>query len=281
MVAIRSWRFWVIVALALGTLACANRAERRERKEEAREERRERREAAREAARERAEQRRAEREARGEPAPMTARERREAAREERRRRAEARRAPAEQPAEEQPATAPVQTAAAPATLTPVSTASTPDAPSRVIFMRVSKQSSSTQALLFDVTEPGAPKLIGNVGPASKLSYSLKAGLYTFMALGDTAEFMQATILGGKTYYALVIPRGGATRFSVEPIRQNELGGKEFAGWDKGTKTMSGSAVSASYDAAAAAEKRGRYWQEWSKKSETQRAELTLNAEDGR
>ena len=271
MVAIRSWRFWVIVALALGTLACAGRAERRERKEEAREERRERAEARRAERQERLDQRRAS----GEPAPMSARERREAARRER---AEQRQAPREQP---QPEPA-VQTAAAPATLTPTSTAvAPPEAPSRVIFMRVSKQSSNTNALLFDVTEPGDPKLIGNVGPASKLSYSLKPGLYTFMVLGDTAEFMQATIIGGKTYYALVIPRGGATRFSVEPVRQSEVGGKEFAGWDRGTKMLSGAGVSAPYDAAAAADKRVRYWQEWSKKSETQRAELTLNAEDGR
>jgi len=268
MITIGSWRFWVIAALALGTLACANRAERRERKEEAREERRERAEARRAERQERLEQRRAS----GEP---TARERREAARRER---TEQRQAQREQP-QSMP---PVQQTAAPATLTPISTAvAPPEAPSRVIFMRVSKQSSSTNALLFDVSEPGDPKLIGNVGPASKLSYSLKPGLYTFMVLGDTAEFMQATIIGGKTYYALVIPRGGATRFSVEPIRQSEIGGKEFAGWDRGTKPISGSAASASYDAAAAAEKRVRYWQEWSKKSETQRAELTLNAEDGR
>ena len=274
MVNFTSWRFWVIVALALGTLACANRAERRERKEEAREERRVRREAARDAARERAEQRKAERETRGDPAPVSARERREAARQER---AERRQAPREQP-QAQPA--PVQQAAAPAKLTPTSTAvAPPEAPSRVVFMRVSKQSSATNALLFDVTEPGDPKLIGNVQPASKLTYALKPGLYTFMVLGDTAEFMQATIVGGKTYYALVIPRGGATRFSVEPIRQNEIGGKEFAGWDKGTKTTTG--ATAPYDKAAAAEKRVRHWQEWSKKSETQRAELTLNAEDGR
>src|SRR5262245_62167262 len=44
---VRSWKFWVIIALALTTLACAGR---RERREQAREDRRE-----------RAEQRRAER----------------------------------------------------------------------------------------------------------------------------------------------------------------------------------------------------------------------------
>ena len=273
MIAIGSWRYWVIAALALTTLACAGR---RERREEAREERRERAEQRRAERLERTEQRRAS----GEPAPMSARERREAQRRERAEQRQAARAQPQPQSEPQPQAEPQPQPQAAVQRTSVSVAP-PEAPSRVIFMRVSKQSSSTNALLFDVSEAGDPKLIGNVGPASKLSYSLQPGLYTFMVLGDTAEFMQATIVGGKTYYALVIPRGGATRFSVEPIRHSEIGGKEFAGWDRGTKPMGGSAASASYDAAAAAEKRVRYWQEWSKKSETQRAELTLNAEDGR
>ena len=146
-------------------------------------------------------------------------------------------------------------------------------------MRVSKQSSSTNAVLFDVTEPGAPKYIGTVNSASKLSYSLNPGLYTFMAVGETAEFMQATVVGGKTYYALVIPRANATRFALEPVRQHEIGGKEFMSWDRSTK-MAGASPQPQ-NASDAAEKRQRYWPEWSRKPESQRAEVTLNAEDGK
>jgi hypothetical protein len=152
--------------------------------------------------------------------------------------------------------------------------------SKVVFMRVSKQSSGSDAALYDVTEPGEPKYIGTVGAASKYTSSFKPGLYTFMVVGETAEFMQASLLGGKTYYALIIPKSGAKRFAIEPVRQHELGGKEFAGWDRGTKTTNGGTPSLS--AAEASEKRVKYWQsEWMKKSESQRAELTLNAEDGR
>jgi len=250
MTAIRSWRFWVIVLLALTTLACAGRAERRERREQAREDRRE-----------RMEQRRAERA-----------ERSRAQRE-------------QQPRETVAEPAPQQRQTAAASFTPVAapvaaTAMAADASSKVVFMRVSKQSSSVNALLFDVTEPGAPKYIGAINSASKLSYSLSPGLYTFMAVGETAEFMQATVVGGKTYYALVIPRANATRFALEPVRQHEIGGKEFTSWDRGTK-MAGNDSPQSYNAADAAEKRQRYWPEWSKKPESQRAELTLNAEDGK
>jgi hypothetical protein len=101
-----------------------------------------------------------------------------------------------------------------------------------------------------------------------------------MAVGDTAEFMQATVSAGKTYYVLVVPRSGAKRFTIEPIRQHELGGKEFAGWDRATRLMSDGTRQA-YNAAEVAEKRERHWQEWSRKPDAQRAELTLNAEDGK
>jgi len=120
-----------------------------------------------------------------------------------------------------------------------------------------------------------------VNSASKLSYSLMPGLYTFMVVGETAEFMQATVNGGKTYYALVIPKSGATRFAVEPVRRQEIGGKEFQSWDRGTKQMPAAAQPRAYNASDVAEKRVRHWQDWSKKTEAQRAELTINAEDGR
>lgn len=238
---VRSWRFWVIVVLALTTLACAGR---RERREQAREERRE-----------RLEQRRAER--------QEMYERRRAEREQRR--------------QEEPR----QTAAA--SFAPVAaapSAAAADTPSKIVFMRVSKLNTGVNAALFDVTEPGDPKYIGTIDTASKLSYPLTPGLYTFMAVGETAEFMQATVIAGRTYYALVIPRSGAKRFTVEPVRQNEIGGREFAGWDRGTRPMS-DATKQAYNAAEVAAKRQRYWQEWSRKPESQRAELTLNAEDGR
>jgi len=244
MVLVGSWRFWVIVALALATLACAGRRERREAQ-------REKREAAREERR--AQQQRAQ-QPRETPQP----------------RAEE---PAAPPAERPGLTPTVAVAAAPAAMAA-------DGSAKVIFLRPSKQTSSVDAMLFDVTEPGEPKFIGSINASSKFTYSLNPGLYTFMAVGETAEFMQATIVGGKTYYALVIPKAGATRFGVEPVRQHEIGGKDFQSWDRATKPMAGGAKT--YDASAVADKRVRHWQaDWMRKSDAQRAELTQNAEDGR
>lgn len=259
MVNFGSWKFWVIVALALGTLACAGR---RERREQAREDRRERAEERRERAAENRSQRAEQRRAQRETQPQQA---------------------AEQPAERAapaPTPAPRPAPAVVAVSAPQAAAVMAADASKVVFMRVSKQSGGSDAALFDVTEPGEPKYIGTVGAASKLTSSFKPGLYTFMVVGETAEFMQASLLGGKTYYALIIPKSGAKRFALEPVRQHELAGKEFATWDRGTKTTNGGAQTLS--AAEASDKRVRHWQsDWMKKSESQRAELTLNAEDGR
>jgi len=174
---IGSWRFWLIIFLAIALAACAGR---RERREEAKQERLERREQA-----------RAEREGRATPAaPATA-----------------------------PATAPAAPGAAPAPAT------MGDASAKVVFMRVGKMGGAISASVFDVTEPGEPKFIGIVRQSSKVAYPVKPGLYTFMVISEAADFMQAAVLGGKTYYALVTPRMGVwkARFSFQPVRGEELG----------------------------------------------------------
>jgi hypothetical protein len=245
---VRSWQFWVIVALALTTLACAGRAERRERKEEARELRRE-----------RAEQKKQQRAARNEP-----------------RRSE--------PAEAQAA---AQAATPAATLTPVSTApAAAAAEAKLIFMRATSSGGNAAASIFDVTDSGEPKFIGIVRPFNKLVYPMKQGQYTFMVVSEAADFMQATVIGGKTYYALITPRTDSqkARFSFKPVRGDELDGSQFAGWDRTTRMVANTPTTLAWareNAANVADKRDRWWPEWSSKSEAQRAPQTLNAEDGR
>ncbi len=235
MTKIGSWRFWVIIFLAIATAACAGR---RERREEARQERLERREQA-----------RAER---AQPAVPAA----------------------------APATAPAAPGAAPAPAT------AGDASAKVVFMRVGKAGGVISASVFDVTEPGEPKFIGIVRGSSKVAYPVKPGLYTFMVISEAADFMQAAVVGGKTYYALVTPRMGVwkARFSFKPVRGEEIGTKKFAGWDRGTRLVTNTPDSLAWaknNAADIADKRARYWPEWSGKSETDRAAQTLNADDGR
>ncbi len=142
------------------------------------------------------------------------------------------------------------------------------------------------ASVFDVTEPGEPKFINHVQQGYKVIYPVKPGLYTFMVVSEAADFMQVTVLPGKTYYALVTPRFGVVliRFSFRPIRANELDGKEFTDLEKKTRITRVTSTSlewAKQNAPDIASKRNSYWADWTSKSAAERAEQTLNAEDGR
>lgn len=246
MTTLGSWRFWVVIALALTTLACAGR---RERREEARQDRLERREAARTERGQRTEQRRAEREGRSsDEAKVT------------------QAAPALKPTSAAPAAAVVE--------------------SSLVFMRATSYGGNVAASVFDVTEPGEAKFIGIVRPWNKLVYPVKPGIRTFMVISEAADFMQADVAGGKTYYALITPRMGAwkARFSFKPVRAGELDGSQFQTWERQTRLVKNTPSSLAWareNAASVADKRDRYWPEWNSKSEAQKDSQTLRAEDGR
>jgi hypothetical protein len=157
--------------------------------------------------------------------------------------------------------------------------------SMVVFMRSSFVGGAISASVFDVSGPDS-KFIGIVNNGTKIGYPLAPGKYTFMVVSESADFMQATVLPGKTYYAMVTPRMGVwkARFSFRPVRQNELSGSEFGGWNSGTHFVVNSPETlnwATSNAADIASKRNQYWSDWSAKPEAERAAQTLNAEDGR
>jgi len=255
MTSIGSWRFWVIVALALGTLACAGKAERRERREEAREERRERAEARRAERQGRTEQRRAQRDSGSEDQPKSA------------------------PAASQPPSSNKQTTTA---LTPVSTAPTAvAAESKMVFMRPGALGGAVAATVFDVTDADT-KIIGIIHMRGKLTYPLKPGVYTFMVVSEAADFMQVTVSPGKTYYALVSPRMGAwkARFSFTPLRGGDSRAEQ---WERSTNLQNNPARADNWmrdNASSVDDKRSRWWPVWNNKPESQKASQTLLAEDG-
>ncbi len=99
----------------------------------------------------------------------------------------------------------------------------------VVFMRPSTFAFAIQSGVFDVTTE-QNELIGIVSAKKKLAYRTRPGKHLFMVTGETADFMQADLRAGKTYYALVNPRMGAwkARFSlaavhkdIEPDKLNE------------------------------------------------------------
>ena len=91
----------------------------------------------------------------------------------------------------------------------------------VVFMRPSTFGFAIQSAVFDVTTR-ENKVIGVVSAKKKLAYRTKAGRHLFMVTGESADFMQADLRAGKTYYALVNPRIGAwkARFSLGAVHKD-------------------------------------------------------------
>jgi hypothetical protein len=95
----------------------------------------------------------------------------------------------------------------------------------IVFMRPSTMGFAIQSSVFDVTdEATASRVVGIVAAKKRLAHVVKPGAYRFMVVGESADFMNAEIEAGKTYYAFVTPRMGAwkARFSLLPIGKDQL-----------------------------------------------------------
>lgn len=93
--------------------------------------------------------------------------------------------------------------------------------SQVVFIRSAFIGKAIQASVYDITS-GTPAFIGIVSNDTKVSYMATPGEHMFMVVGESADFLKATILEGKTYYTVVSPRMGfwKARFSMHPVRND-------------------------------------------------------------
>lgn len=159
----------------------------------------------------------------------------------------------------------------------------------VVFMRPSRYGGGIQASVYD-TSNGSNVFIGIVSAKTKIGYLAHPGRHLFMVIGENADFMNADLQAGKTYYVLVSPRMGMwkARFSLLPIH-NDAGAKyntrspDFAQWQQETtyvQTTPGANAWYQAHAADIATKQADYMQKWNAASERQKAELTLHASDG-
>jgi len=99
---------------------------------------------------------------------------------------------------------------------PAITAPQPDK-STVVFYRSSGLGAAVQSSVFDITSD-PPAFVGIISAGMKVAYMASPGERRFMVIGEAADFMDAQLLPGKTYYALVAPRMGfwKARFSLRP-----------------------------------------------------------------
>jgi hypothetical protein len=166
---------------------------------------------------------------------------------------------------------------------------TPPDKAQVIFMRPSSFGGAVQASVFDVTA-GDPEFIGIISTGTQVSLLVDPGKHTFMVVSEAADFLEADLSSGKTYYTIVSARFGAwkARFSLYPVRNGAQGdfeykSEQFQGWMKKVRFVENTPESHAWfeaNKAGIVEKQARYWTVWQQKSAGDLAERTLNPDDG-
>lgn len=161
--------------------------------------------------------------------------------------------------------------------------------SQVVFMRSSFVGKAIQASLFDVTS-GKPEFIGIMSNGTKIAYGTGKGHHTFMVVSESADFLEAELVAGKTYYCMVTPRMGAwkARFTIYPIHNDgtgkfDINSADFSSWRSQTKLVVNTPDSlkwAERNSPDINHKYERWWPKWQEKSPEDKAVLTLKATDG-
>ncbi|MEJ3576968.1 hypothetical protein WEU41_22315 [Pseudomonas fragi] len=160
---------------------------------------------------------------------------------------------------------------------------------QVVFMRDAYTGKAIVSSLYDVTD-GQTRFIGVMANGTKIAHPTTPGKHTFMVVSEAADFMEADLVAGKTYYALVTPRMGLwkARFSLWPISNEQdaahsLKSNNFKGWVEDTDLVTNSPKSLAWYQrvkASVEKKRAEYWPVWQEKSAEAIAERTLKPTDG-
>jgi hypothetical protein len=99
----------------------------------------------------------------------------------------------------------------------------PPGKAAVVFMRPSIPGYT--ASIFEL-KSDTNFFAGHVPPFKKLLYVTDPGMTRFLVSGQGADFMDAQLASGKTYYVLVVSAG--TGFSLRPVTKAD--GKDFPYW---------------------------------------------------
>jgi len=151
----------------------------------------------------------------------------------------------------------------------------------VVFMRPSGTGFAIQSSVFKVG-PEGEEFVGIVPAKKKVVFRTSPGKHTFMIVGESADFLQAELEAGKTYYALITPRMGVwkARFSLAAVHKN-VDKNKLKSWTKGCKLVENKQDAygwAKRNAKDIQNKHKKYYAKWSGKAEKNKP--ILHPEDG-
>lgn len=159
---------------------------------------------------------------------------------------------------------------------------------QIVFMRPSAFGGAIQSSIFDLkhdkNQLTDDKFVGIASATTKVGYETAPGFHMFMVIGESADFMQANLVAGKTYYALVTPRMGwwKARFSLKPLHLNDLKSEGFKDWFKSTDWYENTTASRQWavdNQESIQDKKIEYLDKWKSKSESEKDDLTLKESD--
>lgn len=170
-------------------------------------------------------------------------------------------------------------------------AKAPQGVAQVVFLRPTKSVHTVALFMLDYVQRPA-EFLGLVSPDTKLVALVPPGDHLFMVIADQdAEFMEAHLQAGSTYYALARGRdggGGNWHFYLLPIHRQSadsynLHSADFLKWDRACRVVEETPEADQWfgENHDNVEYLRRYFlKRWYQRSEASLAGLTLNAEDG-
>ena len=159
----------------------------------------------------------------------------------------------------------------------------------VVFLRPSFYGGAISSSIYDAPD-GSTRFLGVMKQKDKVAVQMEPGAHRLMVVSENADFLDANLDAGKTYYVLVKARPGVwkARFSLVPIHNRadaeySLQSADFAKWTGATTfVMPAPAAEAWYqeNKASIEEKKAEYLLKWEKMLPKDRAVLVLHPEDG-
>ena len=161
----------------------------------------------------------------------------------------------------------------------------------IVFLRPSSLGGAIQSTVYRVdADQNGQQFIGVVSSKTKVAYTIAPGDYLFMVIAENADFMDAHLEAGKTYYALVSPRIGVwkARFSLLPIHNDPSAkyntqSSDFAKWQSATTLVESLPQAQQWYVEHKDEvddKRVDYLKEWNSRTAEDKADLVLHKQDG-
>ena len=150
--------------------------------------------------------------------------------------------------------------------------------SLIYLIRPSMFGGAIQSTVYDGDE-----YIGTVSADTHIAYQAEPGAHMFMVIGESADFMQAELLAGRTYSAVVAPRMGIwkARFSFRP-NNGEFTDAQIREWLESTRevTVNDEGLRWARDnAASIQQKKAEYLPVWQAKPDAEKQ--VLRADSGR